>query len=222
MRFGSDMRDLGQPKVLKMAVLAALGSALACFPRLILWPAARYPLWYYETLMFLGGTVLWAFVFAWSEKYSKRPVFAWRVPRWEFLLVSAAGVIAAAAEHLRVDPILKLHIPEDFPASAQQWAAMVLFSLAFTTLFLVFAPFAWLVRLFRNVSVAALLTVVFGVFVFWVKNENASAPLEPNLLRYLLSARLISGAISMWLYLRGGVLLVWWWELLLQSRLLLG
>jgi hypothetical protein len=28
-------------------------------------------------------------------------------------------------------------------------------------------------------------------------------------------------ALSVYLYLRGGVLLVWWWELLLQSRHLL-
>lgn len=216
------MRDLGQPKVLKMAMLAAFGSALACYPRLALWPAAPYPLWFYEALLFLGGTVLWAFVFAWSEKYSKRPVLTWRVPWWGFLLVTAAGIIAAAAQHLEVDPILKQRIPADFPASAQQWAAMVLFSLAFTTLFLVFAPFAWLVRLFRNVGVAAGLTVVFGVFVFWVKNENASSPVEPHLFRYLLAARLISGVISMWLYLRGGAPLVWWWEVLVQSRLLFG
>jgi len=216
------MRDLGQPKVLQMAVLAALGSALASCPRLILWPAARYPLWYYETLMFLGGTVLWAFVFAWSEKYSQRPVFAWRVPWWEFLLVTALGTVVAAVEHLRVDPVLRTRIPEDFPASTQQWAAMVLFSLAFTTLFLVFAPFAWLVRLFRKVRVAAVLTVVFGLFVFWMKNENATSQLEPHLLRYLFVSRLISGAISVWLYLRGGALLVWWWQLLVQSRLLLG
>jgi hypothetical protein len=99
---------------------------------------------------------------------------------------------------------------------------MVLFGLAFTTLFLVFAPFAWLIRLFRKVSIAAVLTVIFGLFVFWVKNENSRSPLEPNLLRYLMFSRLISGAISMGLYLRGGVLLVWWWELLLQSRLLFG
>src|SRR3954471_13799836 len=115
------MRDLGKPDVLKKAGFAALGSALACFPRLVLWPASRYPIWYYEALLFLGGMVLWAFVFAWSEKYSHRPVFRWRIPWWEFLLVTAAGVGASAAQRLTVDPVWKSYISEDFPASATQW-----------------------------------------------------------------------------------------------------
>jgi hypothetical protein len=214
------MRDLGKPHVLQKAGLAALGSALACYPRLVLWPASQYPLWYYEALLFLGGMVLWAFVFAWSEKYSHRPVFTLRIPWWEFLLVTAAGVGASAAQHLAVDPVWKLYVPEDFPASATQWAAMVLFSLAFTKLFLVFAPFAWLVRLFRQPGIAAALTMVFAIFVVWVKNQQSSSPLPPDLLYRLLAARLISQAVSVGLYLRSGVLLVWWWDLLVSSRLL--
>jgi len=216
------MRDLGQPKVLKQAGLAALGSAISCYPRLALWPDAPYPVWYYEALLFLGGMVLWAFVFAWTEKYSRKPVFGWRIPWWEFVLVTIAGVAAAAAQHVAIDPVLKARIPGDFPATAQQWAAMVLFSLGFTKLFLVFAPFAWLVRLFRAPRVAAALTVVFGVFVFWIKNEQASSPLPPDLFYRLLAARLVSQAILVWLYLRAGALLVWWWDLLIYSRLLFG
>ena len=37
----------------------------------------------------------------------------------------------------------------------------------------------------------------------------------------LLAIRGAAQALSVNLYLRGGVLLVWWWELLLQSRHLL-
>jgi hypothetical protein len=37
----------------------------------------------------------------------------------------------------------------------------------------------------------------------------------------LLAIRGAAQALSVYLYLRGGVLLVWWWELLLQSRHLL-
>ena len=34
----------------------------------------------------------------------------------------------------------------------------------------------------------------------------------------LLAIRGAAQALSVYLYLRGGVLLVWWWELLFQSR----
>jgi len=216
------MRDLGQPDVLKKAGLAALGSAIVCYPRLVLWPGAPYPIWFYEALLFLGGIVLWAFVFAWTEKYSQRPVFAWRIPWWEFAVVTAAGVGASVAQHVAIDPVLKTHIPGDFPATAQQWAAMVLFSLTFTKLFLVFAPFAWLVRLFREPRVAAVLTVIFGAFVFWIQNAQTSSPLPPGLFYRLLASKLVYEAILVWLYLRGGALLVWWWDLLIYSRLLFG
>ena len=37
----------------------------------------------------------------------------------------------------------------------------------------------------------------------------------------LLAIRGAAWPLSVYLYLRGGVLLVWWWELLLQSRHLL-
>jgi hypothetical protein len=66
------------------------------------------------------------------------------------------------------------------------------------------------------------LTVVFGVFVFWIKNEQTSSPLPPDLFYRLLAARVVSEAILVWLYLRGGVLLVLWWDLLIYSRLLFG
>ena len=37
----------------------------------------------------------------------------------------------------------------------------------------------------------------------------------------LLAIRGAAQVLSVYLYLRGGVLLVWWWDLLLQSRYLL-
>jgi hypothetical protein len=37
----------------------------------------------------------------------------------------------------------------------------------------------------------------------------------------LLVIRGVAPALSVYFYLRGGVLLVWWWELLFQSRHLL-
>jgi hypothetical protein len=59
-------------------MIAAAISALVCYPRLSLWANRVYPLWYLEAVLLLGGTVLWAFVFAWHTKYTGRPVFNWK------------------------------------------------------------------------------------------------------------------------------------------------
>src|SRR5258708_40307359 len=86
------MRALAEPKVLRSALIAALLSALVCFPRLSLWSTRVYPLWYLEALLFLGGTVLWAFVFAWHTNYTGLPVFTSDVRRGAFLAASCAGL----------------------------------------------------------------------------------------------------------------------------------
>jgi hypothetical protein len=119
---------------------------------------------------------------------------------------------------LRGDPTLRARTPADYPTNVQQWVAMTLFSLAFTQLFLVFAPFAWLVRLFRRKETAWLMTVLFGLFVLGVKNRAPSVPMPPMLFLGLLVFRIIAGFLSVYFFLRGGILLVWWWTLLLQSR----
>lgn len=95
---------------------------------------------------------------------------------------------------------------------------MVLFSLAFNQLFLVFAPFAWAMRLFQNVAMAAILTILFGVFVLLIKNHASPSPMPVAMLLGLLVVRLTVGALSVHFFLRGGVLLVSWWGLLLESR----
>jgi uncharacterized membrane protein len=212
------MRSLAQPEVLKSAGAAALISSLACFPRLWLWPNRRYDLWYLEASMFLGGIVLWAFVFAWHTKYTQRPVFTLKPGLEPFLLATLSGVGAAILLHLWLDPSLRLRTPEDYPGTIEQWIALALFSLAFNQLFLVFAPFAWAMRLFQNAAMAAILTVLFGVFVMLIKNHASPNPMSAALLLGLLVVRLTVGALSVYFYLRGGVILVWWWGLLLQSR----
>jgi hypothetical protein len=104
----------------------------------------------------------------------------------------------------------------------EQWLAMTLFSLGLKQLFVVFAPFSWLIRLFGRKEPAFILTVVFGLAVVVIREYRSSSPLlaEPFFLG-LLAIRGAAQALSVYLYLRGGVLLVWWWELLLQSRHLL-
>jgi hypothetical protein len=212
------MRSLAQPGVLKSATIAALLSALACYPRLFLWLKRPYALWYLEAMLFLCGIVLWAFVFGWHTKYTGRPVLTFKPELVPFVWATFAGVGIAMLFHVGLDPSLRLRTPEDYPTNIEQWLALTLFSLAFTQLYLVFAAFAWFVRLFQSIWMAAILTVLFGVFVLLVKNHASPSPMATPLLMALLASRIALGALSVYFYLRGGLLLAWWWGLLLQSR----
>jgi hypothetical protein len=97
----------------------------------------------------------------------------------------------------------------------------VLFNLGFVQLFLIFAPFAWLLRLFQRKDAAILLTVVFGVFVLLVRNHMVKTPAPNGLLLESVAVRIGAGLCSVYLFLRGGVLVVCWFSLLIQGRLLL-
>jgi hypothetical protein len=178
------MRHLFQPRVLNWAIIAALASALACYPRLSFWLNRSAPVWYLEGTIFLCGIVLWGFVFAWHTPYTLRPVF-----------------------------ILK--------ADLRHWFAMVLFSLAINQLFLLFAPFDWLMRLFKNRWVATNLTVLFGVLVLALKIQSLPTQLPPWLFAAILTGKIVMGFLAVSFYLRGGVMLIWWWTLLFEARLLL-
>jgi len=212
------VRSLAQPEVLKAAGAAAMLSALACFPRLFLWLNRPYALWYLEAVLFLCGVVLWAFVFGWHTKYTGRPVFTLKVGLGPFLGATLAGVAFAILFHFQLDPALRLKTPEDYPTTVEQWLAQTLFSLAFGQLYLVFAAFDWFVRLFQSRWMAAILTVLFGVFVLLIKSHASPSPLPTSLLFTLLAARVALGAFSVYFYLRGGVLLAWWGGLLIQCR----
>jgi hypothetical protein len=204
-----------------MAVIAALASALASYPRLSLWSGHPEPVWYLEGAIFLCGIVLWGFVFAWHTRYTQRPVFMLKPEPRLFIMVTLVGIFAATVSHLWLDPSLRSRMPEDYPADLEHWIAFVLFSLAVNQLFLLFAPFAWLMRLVKNRWVAASLTVLFGVFVLTMKIGKLSTPFPPLLLAAFLACRIVMGFLSVIIYLRGGVILVWWWSLLLEARLLL-
>jgi hypothetical protein len=212
------MRSLAQPDVLKSASVAALLCSIACYPRLFLWVNRTHALWYLEAVLFLCGIVLWAFVFGWHTKYTGRPVFTWRVGLVPFIGVTLAGVAIAMVLRVWLDPSLRLRTPEDYPTTVPQWAALTLFSLAFSQLYLVFAAFAWFIRLFQHTGMAAVLTVLFGVFVLVVKNQGSPSPMSTELLLGLLASRVLLGALTVYFYLRGGLALAWWWGLLLQSR----
>ena len=215
------MRNLAQPRVLKLAGIASLVTALACYPRLPLWLNRSVPIWYLEAVIFFCGIVLWGFVFAWHTTYTQRPVFALKVEPRLFITVTLAGIAVATAFHLFLDPALRLIMPEDYPANLNQWLALALFSLAFNQLFFIFAPFAWLMRLFQNQRVATVLTVLFGAFVLSIKCRAATTPIPSSLFATLLAVRIGMGFLSVSFYLRGGVLLSWWWTLLVEARNLL-
>jgi hypothetical protein len=204
--------------VLKSAVTAAGCSCLACYPRLLLWLSRPYFLWYLEAVLFLCGIVLWAFVFGWYSKYAHRPVFTLKVGFGSFITATLSAVAIALVVRTWLDPALRLRTPEDYPKTLEQWTALVLFTLAFTQLYLVFAAFAWFLRLFQNIPMAAILTVLFGVFVLVIKNHASPTPMSLPLLTGLLFSRIVLGTLSVYFFLRGGVLLAWWWGLLLQGR----
>ena len=216
------MRSLGRPEVLRSAILAGLWTALVCWPRIATAPHLRLPAWYLEAVVLLGSIVLWGFVFAWYSRYTQRPVFILKVAAGPLALATGAGLATALFWHFAIDPWLRVKAPADYPTTMEQWLAMTLFSLGFKQLFVVFAPFAWLIRLFGRKEPAFVLTVVFGLAVMVIREYRSPSPMvaEPFFLG-LLTIRGAAQALSVYLYLRGGVLLVWWWDLLLQSRCLL-
>ena len=214
-----NMRQLVQPRVLALASIAALVTTLACYPRISLWLNRSAPLWYLEAVIFFCGIILWGFVFAWHEAYTHRPVFTRKLEPRLFITVTVAGIAVATAFHLFIEPVLRLKTPEDYPANLRQWLAMALFSLAFNQLFFIFAPFAWLMRLFQDRRVATMLTVLFGAFVLMIKNHSVAQHRLPfSLLAMLLAVRIGMGFLAVLFYLRGGVLLSWWWTFLIEAR----
>ena len=215
------MRHLFQPRVLNLAGIAASISALACYPRLSLWLNRPFPVWYLEATVFLCGVVLWGFVFAWHTQYTHRPVFILKLEPGPFIAATLIGIVAATVFHLWLDASLRPVTPEEFPADLKHWFALVLFSLAFNQLFLLFAPFAWLMRLFKNRWVATILTVLFGACVLAMKIRSLATPVSPLLLAAFLAGRIAMGFLAVMFYLRGGVILIWWWTLLFEARHLL-
>ena len=215
------MRRLAQPDVVKSAAIAASLIALLCLPRMLLWEKRPFPVWYLEATLFLGGFVLWAFVFAWHTEYTRRPVFTIKIKPALLAWATLVGGLTALGLHFFLDPSLRISTPEDYPADFKRWIAATLFGLTFTELFLVFAPFAWLMRLFRNERVAIVLTIIFGIVVLAIKTNASPVPLPANLFSALLALRIVQGFFAIWFYLRGGILLVWWIGFLIDARHLL-
>jgi hypothetical protein len=204
------VRDLTRPGVIKTTVYAALATAILCLPRLSMWSNRGYPIWYLDGVIFAVGFVLWGFVFAWHTKYTEQPVFSRNISARAFVFATLAGIGVAFALRLFLDPLAKHATPEDYPVNLEQWLAMCLSALSFDQLFLVFAPVAWLMRLFKSRMIAFVLTVLLGLVVLTFKIQHAHTPITPTLFSALVIARLIAGILSVGIYLRGGGLLTLW------------
>jgi len=215
------MRRLAQPQVVSSAATAAALSAALALPRMLLWDKRTFSLWYIEAMIFLCGFVLWAFVFAWHTEYTHRPVFTLRIKASLFAVATVVGMIAGVALHWLLDPSLRVRNPQDYPVDFQHWIAATLFSLAFTQLFLLYAPFAWVIRLFRNEQVATWCTVALGVLVLALKINSSPTTLPESLFLELFALRIGFAYFAIWFYLRGGMLLVWWLGFLIEARHLL-
>jgi hypothetical protein len=215
------MRSLAQPGVLFRAGLAALVTSLACFSRLTDWTERSHSTLFLSLALFYVVFVLWAFVFAWQSQYAKMPVFLYPSLR-TWAGATACGLVWGLLLYLAVDPQLRIISPKDYPSDLRSWVSMSLFTLGFYPLFLFFGPLAFFARLSQNRVASFVLTLLFGTFILLVK--LGSSPVYPPMLLVatLMVLRLIEGLFSIYFYLRGGAVLVWWLVLLLQLRHLIG
>jgi hypothetical protein len=136
-------------------------------------------------------------------------------------MATFAGLAVATVLFLFYDPVFRLRTPLDYPRNVEQWIAIVLFDLSFNQLFLTFAPLAWLLRLTQNLRAAIVLTVLFGIVVLLIKVGRSPIPPSTGLFIELVLVRLVIGVCTILFYLRGGLLLAWWWGFLLDARHLL-
>ena len=212
------MRHLLQPQVLKAAGIASIVSTLACYPRLALWLTRPDAIWFLELNLFVCSMILWGGVFAWHAPYTGRPVFTFKMEPGPLAVATLTALGMAAVDHLWLDPALRLKFPEDYPPDLGHWLAAVPFSFALIHLFLVFAPCDWVMRLTRNRWVAMILTGLFTAGVQALRIHKLTEPISPWLAMALLALRFAGGFLAVWFYLRGGVLLVWWWAFILECR----
>lgn len=188
---------------------------------MLLWEKRPYLTWYIESILFCCGFVLWAFVFAWHTEYTHRPLFNFRIKPLLFASATVVGVIASLGHYWLLDPSLRPFNPEDYPVDFPHWVAHLLFTLSFNQLFLLFAPFAWAMRLFRNEKVATWVIVALGVLVLALKTNASPQPQSAPLIAALVTVQIASAYFGVWFYLRGGIFLAWWIAFLIDARHLL-
>lgn len=212
------MRSLAEPAVLLHAAIAGALSALACYPRLADWTQRKYDVWFLVVVLGWVAFVMWAAVLAWHERYSQREVFPKRVPPDLWLTTLALGLAGAVISFFFGDATLRQIAATDFPANPSQWLEHLLFDLALGQLFLCFAPFAFFVRLLPGLKAAAVGTVLFGLLVFALNLRRVPTTLPWDAMLGLAFLRALHSAVTVWLYVRGGVWLVWLFAMVLLAR----
>jgi hypothetical protein len=212
------MRSLAQTSVLAKAGAAAMMTSLAAYPRLASWTEPTGSLGLLLIMLLWTTFVLWSFVFGWHEQYTGKRVFSLTVPLKSWGLATAIGVAAAAFLLLVADPQLRVTTPKDYPKDLKSWVDMAMFTLAVTPLFLCFAPFAFFIRLFGKPQVAVVLTVLFGVFILYLKLSSSRALPSLWLVAVLALMRVAGGFLTVYLYLQGGAILVFWMGILIELR----
>ncbi|NBR86858.1 MAG: hypothetical protein EBS84_08515 [Proteobacteria bacterium] len=213
------MRSLAQPAVLWRAAIAGVLTAAAGYPRLANWTQRPDALWFLDAALGWAGFVMWAAVLAWHRGYSGHEVFPRQIPGHLWWTAGALGVGGAIISYHWGDPLLRQLAPTDFPRTPGAWVEHLLFSLALEQVFLCFAPVAFLVRLWPNVNVAATGTVLFSLFVFTLKLDAGAAAVPGLVLAGMFLFRALHSGVTVWLYLRGGAWLVWFFATLLLTRL---
>jgi len=168
-------------------------TSLASYPRLVLWTERPYQLWFLTLTLAWASFILWSFVFAWHSKYTHRPVLVVRTNLRIWGFATVAGLIGASVLARYIDPVLRPLVPDDYPATVESWLAMTLFLLAFDQLFLCLAPFAFFLRLSHRPSIAASLTVLFGVFLVYLKARAWPGEFSPAFILELFAWRVVAG-----------------------------
>jgi hypothetical protein len=216
------MRALVQPRSLGYGAVATVVTTLACYPRLALWPQAQGRMLFLLAVLAWASFFLWDFVFAWHEKYSRATLLQYKISGRLWLLATGCGIASALLMYLLLDPVMQRLTPEDYPHDLKMWAAMTIFALTLGNLFLCFSPFAFFVRLIPSVQFAIWGTIIFNLFVLARKMMLSTAPLSWEVLLALAALRIAATYLTLYFYLKGGLLLVSWWLLVLQMRQLLG
>ncbi len=212
------MRHLTESGVVCRAALAAVVTALAGYPRLMLWLERPYAVLPMCLMMFVCTFVLWAFAFAWQKPYAGREVIGAGFNPRIWVAATVVALAWAAILHFLIDPQSRMVTPKEFPDSWKLWIAMSLFHLALEPLFLTFAPYAFFMRLFRQPRLCMALTVLFGVFVLFLKLRSGVKLPPLSLALELTALRLAGGFVGLFFYLRGGALVVWWMVLIQEGR----
>jgi hypothetical protein len=213
------MRGIPQTEAFTQAFSAGVLTAALCLPRVAFWQERKFPLWYAGVAIFFCATILWYFVLAWHRQYSGKPVLTLNLNVRLFAAATGFGVLSAVFLHFAIDPTMRALTPLHYPPTLGQWLAMTAFALSFNKLFQIFAPFAWVIRLSKSERAATFVTVLLGALLTTFKASALAIP--PALLALIVFSQFVSGFVLVQLYLRGGLLLVWWCSLIVEARLLL-